>query len=84
MEEAEEQILSYISTLGIGSDVLYSRVIESIVGIEGVWDAEDILLTAVRVDGSILQIENENIEISNEERAEPRSISLSFEMRSEK
>jgi uncharacterized phage protein gp47/JayE len=84
LEEAEEQIRSYISTLGIGSDVLYSRVIESIVGIEGVWDAEDILLTAVRVDGSILQIENENIDISNEERAEPRSISLSFEMRSEK
>jgi uncharacterized phage protein gp47/JayE len=84
VEDAEKQIRSYISTLRIGSDVLYSRVIESIVGIEGVWDAEDILLTAHRVDGSIIQIENENIEISNEERAEPRTINLSFEERSNK
>ena len=81
VEEAEKQIRSYISKLGIGSDVLYSRVIESIVGIEGVWDAESIVLTAHRVDGSIMEIENENIEISNEERAEPRTINLSYETR---
>lgn len=81
VEEAEKHIRSYISTLGIGSDVLYSRVIESIVGIEGVWDAEEIVLAAHRAEGSIIQIENENIRITNEERAEPRTISLSYKAR---
>jgi uncharacterized phage protein gp47/JayE len=79
--ETEKQIRSYIATLGIGSDVLYSRIIESIVSIGGVWDVEDIVLTAHRVDGSIVQSENENIQISNGERAEPRTINISYETR---
>jgi uncharacterized phage protein gp47/JayE len=80
--ETEKQIRSYISTLEIGSDVLYSRIIEAIMSLEGVWDVEDIILTAHRVDGSIIQSENENIKISIEERAEPRTINLSYEVRS--
>jgi uncharacterized phage protein gp47/JayE len=79
--ETEKRIRSYISTLGIGEDVLYSRIVESIVGIEGVWDVKDIRLTAHRVEGPIVESENENIEISVEERAEPRTISISFEKR---
>jgi uncharacterized phage protein gp47/JayE len=84
VEEAEEQIRSYISTLGIGSDVLYSRVVESVVGIEGVWDAEEIVFSAFRIDGPVIQSEYENIDITNEERAEPRTINLSYEWRSNK
>jgi len=79
--ETEKQIRSYISTLEIGSDVLYSRIIESIVSLEEVWDVQDIILTAHRADGSIIEIENENIEISIEERAEPRTINISYETR---
>jgi uncharacterized phage protein gp47/JayE len=79
--ETEKQIRSYLSTLEIGSDVLYSRIIESIVSLEGVWDVQDIILTAHRADGSIIQSENENIEISIEERAEPRTINISYERR---
>jgi uncharacterized phage protein gp47/JayE len=79
--ETEKQIRSYISTLEIGSDVLYSRIIESIVSLEGVWDVQDVILTAHRNDGSIIESENENIEISIEERAEPRTINISYEQR---
>jgi uncharacterized phage protein gp47/JayE len=82
VEEVEKRIRSYISTLGIGADVLYSRIVEAIVGIEGVWDVDELFITAQRGDDSIIQTENENIEISNEERAEPRNINISYEKRS--
>jgi uncharacterized phage protein gp47/JayE len=79
--EAEKRIRSYISGLGIGSDVLYSRIIETIVGIQEVWDAVNIVMTAHRTDGSILESEMENIEIMSIERAEPRTINISYEER---
>jgi uncharacterized phage protein gp47/JayE len=79
--ETEKRIRSYISTLGIGDDVLYSRLVESIVTLEGVWDVQDVRMTAHREDGSIVESEVENIEISIEERAEPRTINVSFETR---
>ncbi len=84
IEEVEKRIRSYISTLGIGADVLFSRIIEAIVSVEGIWDVEELLLTAQRADSSIIQTEDENIEISNEERAEPRNVNISYEERSKK
>jgi uncharacterized phage protein gp47/JayE len=77
--ETEKQIRGYISTLGIGDNVLYSRLVESIVSVEGVWDVKHITVKAIRDDGSILEIENENVEVSQEERAEPRTINISFQ-----
>lgn len=79
--ETEKRIRSYISSLGIGDDVLYSRLVESIVSPEGVWDVQDVRMTAHRPEGSIVESELENLEISNEERAEPGRISVSFETR---
>jgi hypothetical protein len=79
--EAEKQVRSYISTLGIGDDVLYSRLVEAIVSLEGVWDVQDVRMAAHREDGSTFESEVENIEISIEERAEPRTINVSFETR---
>ena len=84
IDETERKIRSYISTLEIGSDILYSRIVEAIVGLKDVWDVEDIILKAHKIDGSIIQSENENIMISNEERAEPRNINISYEVRSKK
>jgi len=79
--ETEKRIRSYISSLEIGDDVLYSRIIESALSLRGVWDVKNARITAHRVDGETLESEKENIEISSEERAEPRVINISFEMR---
>jgi hypothetical protein len=38
-------------------------------------------IEAQKVEGEIVESEKENIDISNEERAEPRTISVSFEVR---
>jgi phage-related baseplate assembly protein len=79
--ETEKRIRSYISSLGIGDDVLYSRLVESIVSPEGVWDVQNVRMAAHRPEGPIVESEHENLEISNEERAEPGKISVSFETR---
>lgn len=77
-EEAEKRIKTYISSLGIGSDVLYSRLVELVVSIHGVFDVTDFMISARRVDGSTLESITENIKIKNTERAEPRTVNISF------
>jgi uncharacterized phage protein gp47/JayE len=79
--QAEKQIRNYVSSLEIGNDVLFSRIIESVLSVRGVWDVENVLISAHRVGGEIVESERENIEISSEERAEPRTINISFETR---
>jgi hypothetical protein len=79
--EAEKQIRSYVSSLGIGEDVLFSRIIESALDIRGAWDVKGVKISAHSVEGEIVESERENIEISSEERAEPRTINISFETR---
>jgi uncharacterized phage protein gp47/JayE len=79
--EAEKRIRSYISTLGIGDPVLFSRIIESVVSIEHVWDAQATRLEAIRTDGFVTETETENVAISCSERAEPKVISISYEKR---
>jgi uncharacterized phage protein gp47/JayE len=79
--ETEKRIRNYISNLEIGDDVLYSRLVESIVSPEGVWDVQNVRMTAHRPEGLIVESELENLEISNEERAEPRNINISFQTR---
>ena len=77
--EAEKRVRSYISSLGIGDDVLFSRLVESIVSLENVRDVQDIRIDAQRADGSIVESTLDNIEIGTDERAEPRTINISFE-----
>jgi uncharacterized phage protein gp47/JayE len=79
--ETEKRIRGYVSNLGIGDDVLYSRLLESIVSLDGVWDVQDLRMTAQRPDGQIIESELENLEISHDERAEPKNINMSFETR---
>jgi uncharacterized phage protein gp47/JayE len=76
--EAEKRIRSYVSSLEIGSDVLYSRLVELTISIPGVFDVADFMMTARRGDGSTLESRTENIEIENSERAEPRTVNISF------
>jgi len=78
--EAEKLVRSYISSLGIGDDVLYSKIIEAALSVRGVLDVTDVLIRAYREE-EIFESEKENIEISSEERAEPRTINVLFEVR---
>jgi uncharacterized phage protein gp47/JayE len=79
VEEAEKRIRGYVSSLGIGDDILFSRIVESVVSIEGVWDVRDVVMAAYRTDGTVSESEAESVEINNEERAEPRTINISYE-----
>ncbi len=78
--EAEKLVRSYISSLGIGDDVLYSQIIDAALSVRGVLDVTDVIITAHREGVEVVESEKENIEISSEERAEPRTINVLFEI----
>lgn len=79
--EAEKLVRSYISSLGIGDDVLYSKIIDSALSVTGALDVTNLIITAHREDFEIVESEKENIAISNEERPEPRTINVLFDMK---
>jgi hypothetical protein len=79
--QAEKQIRGYLSSLEIGDDVLFSRIIDSVLSDRSVRDVKNVRISAHRGEAEIVESEMENIEISSEERAEPRTINISFEMR---
>lgn len=76
--EAEKLIKSYISLLKISDDVLFSKIIEVALRVRSVLDVTDVFITA-QMDEEIFESEIENITISNEERAEPRTINILYE-----
>ena len=76
--EAEKLVRSYISLLKIGDAVFFSKIIETALSVRGVIDVTDVTISAHRED-EIFESEIENIVISSEERAEPRTITVLFE-----
>ncbi len=78
--EAEKLIRSYISSLGISDNVLYSKIIEAALSVRGVFDVTNVIIAASREE-EIFESEIENIAIDNEERAEPRTINILFEIK---
>ena len=76
--EAEKLVRSYISLLRIGDSVLFSKIIEAALSVRGVLDVTDVMISAQREE-EIFESEIENIVISNEERAEPRTINILYE-----
>jgi uncharacterized phage protein gp47/JayE len=78
--EAQKLTRSYISSLGIGDDVLFSKIIDEVLSVRGILDVTDVLITARREE-EIVESEIENILISSEERAEPRTINVLYETR---
>ena len=77
--EVDRKIRSYISSLEIGDGVLYSRIIEAALSVSGVVDVRNVIVAALRAEGLPVESEKENIEISNEERAEPRNMRIFVE-----
>jgi len=78
--EAGKLVRSYVSSLGIGADVVYSKIIDVALNVRGIMDVSDILITAYKEE-EIVESEIENIEIGNEERAEPRAINVLYEVK---
>lgn len=79
--DVEAFIRGYISSLGISDDVIYPRLVEGIMRIEGVWDVRDLEITAFREDKEPVFSEKQNISISVEERAYPRNVKILFKER---
>ncbi len=74
----EELIRSYISSLRIGDDVLFSKIISLTLDVEGVLDVSNIKITAHRAGLETIEVEKENIEIGDEEKASARNITITF------
>lgn len=74
--EVEGKVRGYISSLKIGEDVVYSRVIGAALSVDGVYDIDEATIRAYRRDGEEITGTRTNIEISSEERATPRTINV--------
>jgi len=79
--EVEGLVRGYVSSLGIGEDVLYSRIVEAALSVKGVWDVADVVMMAHREGAELVRSEKENVEIGSEERANPRTVNVLFRMR---
>ena len=74
---AEADVRSYLSSLEIGEDVIFSRIVGAAVSVEGVHKVAEMAVKAYRREGeeAIKGIE-ENIEITSEERAVARTVNV--------
>jgi uncharacterized phage protein gp47/JayE len=84
-KDAEAEVRTYLSSLDIGEDVIYSRIIGAAVGVEAVHDVTEMTVTAHRKDGeeAIKSIE-EKVEITSEERAIARAVNVLIKTSEEK
>ena len=77
IREAEAQIRSYISGLDIGDQVIYHRVVNSSLNVEGVYDVEALSLSVLREGAEDVETDiEENISISPEELAMSREVNI--------
>jgi len=74
----EMLIRSYISSLGIGDDVLFYKIAALALSVQGVIDVSDVVISSYRGGMEVLKSDKENIEISDEEKALARNILISF------
>jgi len=72
----EEMIRNYVSSLDIGEDVVYHRIVNSGLQVEGVYDVNELELTAIRLDAEHVTSVRENIQISAEEMALSRDVNI--------
>jgi len=72
----EEMIRNYVSSLDIGEDVVYHRIVNSGLQVEGVYDVNELELTAIRLDAEPVTSVRENIQISPEEMALSRDVNI--------
>jgi len=76
-KEIEAKVRSYISTLGIGEDVVYSRIVGVAIGVAGAHDVSEMTVRAYRKEAeeAVTSIK-ENVKIVSEERALVRTVNV--------
>jgi len=81
----EADVRSYLSSLEIGEDVIFSRIVGAAVSVGGVHKVAEMAVKAYRRQGeeAIKSIE-ENIEIESEERAVARAVNVLIKTSEEK
>jgi uncharacterized phage protein gp47/JayE len=76
-QEVEATIRSYLSSLDIGDDVVFSRIVRAALEVEGVYDLSGLSVKAYRQEGEeAITSTQENIAISAEEMAVARAINV--------
>jgi len=75
--EVEAKIRGYISSLDIGDNLVFSRILGVVLGVDGVYDVSEITINAYRRDeAEATTSTRENIGIRAEERAIAREINI--------
>ena len=79
VSNVESKIRSYVSSLDIGDDVIYSRLVGAALAVKGVYDVNDLTVKAyhVGVEEAIIS-DRENISVSSDERAAIRMVNIVF------
>ena len=77
----EERVRNYLSTLQIGADIVYSRLMATILEGEDVYDLEDLVLQVRREGGEATIVSGENVSIGPEERAQARNVNVSVKVK---
>ena len=72
----EEMIRNYVSSLDIGEDVVYHRIVNSSLQVEGVYDVNELELAAIRLDAEPVTSVRENIQIRPDEMALSRDVNI--------
>ncbi|MCP8317869.1 MAG: baseplate J/gp47 family protein [archaeon] len=75
--KVEEKIRGYVSSLKIGEDVLFNKIVFMALNVEGVRDVTDVKIKAYHKEAEVLVTVKENIRIAADELAEPRIIDVS-------
>lgn len=75
--EVEAKIRSYLSSLDIGDDMVFSRIVRVALDVDGVYDINELTVEAYRQEGEeAVTSTRENIEIRAEEMAVARTINV--------
>ena len=75
--EVEAEIRGYLSSLDIGDDVIYNRIVNSSIKVTGVYDVTEINIRAFRDGTETVTSTGENIEISPVEIGIARDVNVS-------
>jgi uncharacterized phage protein gp47/JayE len=77
-KNVEAEIRKYLSTLDIGDDVLFNRVLKQAFNVKGVYDIKNLVISASAEGKEPFESEKENIILTPEEIAIAREINISI------
>jgi len=79
LEIVEKSLRGWMSNLGIGNDILYSKIVDIVASADdAIWDIKDLKMVARRQDGASIESTN-NLTIKNTEVGELSGIEISYE-----